>query len=142
MTAKKTAIQNQDNNPIAVFVRSQIEQGQKVFEKVEAEVTGIVEKIVETAGLDLEKGKNWVENLAEQFEDSREEFEKMLAQRVTEVINRVGLVTRTQIDDLSHRVESLAKKVETLSKQQTTYVKGQVKKAAPKARRSAPVAQA
>ncbi len=142
MTAKKTAIQNQDNNPIAVFVRSQIEQGQKAFEKVEAEVTGIVEKIVETAGLDLEKGKNWVENLAEQFEESREEFEKMLALRVTEVINRVGLVTRTQIDDLSHRVESLAKKVETLSKQQTTYVKGQVKKAAPKARRAAPVAQA
>ena len=128
--SKKTAVQKQDNNPVAVFLRSQIEQGQKVFEKVEEEVTGLVQKIVDVAGLDLEKGKNWVESLADQFEDSREEFEKQLSVRVTEVINKVGLVTRTQIDELSHRVELLAKRVETLSKQQANTVKGQVKKVA------------
>lgn len=133
---KKTAIQNQDNNPVAVFIRSQIEQGQKVFEKVEEEVSGLVNKIVEVAGLDLEKGKTWVENLAEQFEENREEFEKQLSSRVTEVINKVGLATRSQIDELAHRVETLAKRVETLTKQQTATVRGQVKKAAPKAVRS------
>ena len=138
---KKTAVQKQDNNPVAVFLRSQIEQGKKVFEKVEEDVSGLVQKIVDVAGLDLEKGKHWVESLADQFEDSREEFEKQLSVRVTEVINKVGLVTRTQIDELSHRVELLAKRVETLSKQQASTVKGQVKKVAPKAARR-PVAQA
>lgn len=135
---KKQAVQTPDNNPIAVFVRSQIEQGQKVLEKVETEVTQVVNKILEVSGLDLEKGKNWVENLAEQFEASREEFEKQLSVRVTEVINKVGLATRSQIDDLAKRVESLAKRVETVTRDGARPAPRA--KAAPKARR--PVAQA
>lgn len=135
---KKQAVQTPDNNPIAVFVRSQIEQGQKVLEKVETEVTQVVNKILEVSGLDLEKGKNWVENLAEQFEASREEFEKQLSVRVTEVINKVGLATRSQIDDLAKRVESLAKRVETVTRDSARPAPRA--KAAPKARR--PVAQA
>ncbi|MCW5829128.1 MAG: phasin family protein [Deltaproteobacteria bacterium] len=135
---KKQAVQTPDNNPIAVFVRSQIEQGQKVLEKVETEVTQVVNKILEVSGLDLEKGKNWVENLAEQFEASREEFEKQLSVRVTEVINKVGLATRSQIDDLAKRLESLAKRVETVTRDSARPAPRA--KAAPKARR--PVAQA
>ncbi len=136
---KKAEIEKTENNPVILFVRNQVEQGQETIEKLRTQVTGLLEKVAETANLDLDAAKTWVERLTKEFASSRADFEKKLSATVTEAINRVGLATRQQIDELAHRVEMLSKRVETASKDRTPPV---VKKNTAKAKKRIAVAQA
>ncbi len=89
------------------FLASAIEEGTETF--------GRVLKLLEEGSQSPLAPRQILEGVFEQVRLGCEEAEELIAQKVAEVVERLGLPTSQQIQDLADRVERLAGRVETFS---------------------------
>jgi polyhydroxyalkanoate synthesis regulator phasin len=65
----------------------------------------------EEAKLAEEEGKKFVEDVLKQTEDARKNAEEQVTKFTKTALDKMGLHTRTEYDDLKRRVEDLEKKL-------------------------------
>ena len=107
-------------------IRSEVETRVKgIRGEVESRVDGIRDDVEDRLEPMLKQGKS-VEKRASQNWDRMESF---FEERVSNVMSRLGMPTRDDIDSLSRRVQSLSRKVTELEKSTSSAVT-EVKKAA------------
>ncbi len=90
------------------FVKSALEEG--------SETLGKMMKLFEGGTGSAHLPRQLFDNLMEQMRLSYDEVEKLIAEKVAEVLDRLGwMPTDQQIKDLSDRVDSLTSKLEAFS---------------------------
>lgn len=89
------------------FAKTRFEKAQEAFRRVEDEVRRLIEESTER----LEPGRERFEALLDRVRETREDFEDQVSDRITAVVNTLGLPTAAQLDELSERVDRLARKI-------------------------------
>ncbi len=89
------------------LVKSTIEEGAETFSKVI--------KLFEDSPHAPQIPRQFLDTLTEQMRQNYEEMETLVAEKVAEVVDRLGLPTNQQIQDLNDRVENLVRKLESFS---------------------------
>ena len=92
------------------------EEGGKLFENLVKEGERFEERTKKVADDTVEDVKGKVEEVKDKAIDTWDKLEKVLEDRVARILNRLGVPTRKDIEDLSRRVEALNETVKKLTK--------------------------
>lgn len=72
-------------------------------EKIEA----WAEKFVEDTKMDAEEGRKFVKQVVEKSKETREELSNFIDQKINEAIDKFGVSTKKDIDELKARIKDL-----------------------------------
>ena len=92
------------------------EEGGKLFENLVKEGERFEERTKKVADDTVEDVKDKVEEVKDKAIDTWDKLEEVLEDRVARILNRLGVPTRKDIEDLSRRVEALNETVKKLTK--------------------------
>ena len=92
------------------------EEGGKLFENLVKEGERFEERTKKVADDTVEDVKGKVEEVKDKAIDTWDKLEEALEDRVARILNRLGVPTRKDIEDLSRRVEALNETVKKLTK--------------------------
>lgn len=92
------------------------EEGGKLFEGLVKEGERLQEQTRKIADDTVEDVKDKVEEVKEKAVDTLDKLEEMLEDQVAHILNRLGVPTSKDIEDLSKRVEALNESVRKLTK--------------------------
>ena len=92
------------------------EEGGKLFEGLVKEGERLQEHTRKIADDTVEDVKDKVEEVKEKAIDTLDKLEEMLEDQVAHILNRLGVPTSKDIEDLSKRVEALNESVRKLTK--------------------------
>ncbi len=85
--------------------------------KAEKEVNVIVGRLVERGKLTQAEGQRIYTDLSNRFRTGRDELEKRLETGSRKALDRLNIPSKTEVDQLSSRINNLSRKVATLKKQ-------------------------
>ena len=91
------------------------EEGGKLFEGLVKEGERLQEHTRKMADDTVEDVKDKVEEVKEKTVDTLERLEEMLEDQVARILNRLGVPTSKDIEDLARRVEALNESVKKLT---------------------------
>lgn len=104
-------------------------EGTKLFDALVREGEAVQARTAKAADDRVEEVKGKVEEIKVRATDNLDKLEQVFEQRVSRVLNSLGVPTHSDIRDLTRQVEELAAQVAELTK-------GEAKKPAPRARTS------
>jgi poly(hydroxyalkanoate) granule-associated protein len=83
------------------------------------EIEDFVDKLVERGEIAEKDGRKLVREVMDRRKKDREKAEDKLGKRIEEVLDRMNIPTKADIETLSDKIANLTKKVEDLKKPQT-----------------------
>jgi poly(hydroxyalkanoate) granule-associated protein len=83
------------------------------------EIGELVDKLVERGEIAEQEGKKLVTEIKEKRKKKTDEAEDMASSRMREMMNKMDIPTKSDIDDLSAKIATLSKKVDELKKTQS-----------------------
>jgi polyhydroxyalkanoate synthesis regulator phasin len=99
------------------FAKKLGEESTETLNKAESEMKSLLGYLVEKGKITQSDGKKILDELSEKARKSREDFEKRLDERTQWLMGYLNIPTKSEVDQLSARVDSLSRKVRTLKKQ-------------------------
>lgn len=82
------------------------------------EMGELVDKLVERGEIAEQEGKKLVNEIKEKRQKKTDEAEDVASTRMREMMDRMDIPTKSDIDDLSAKIATLSKKVDELKKSQ------------------------
>jgi poly(hydroxyalkanoate) granule-associated protein len=82
------------------------------------EMGELVDKLVERGEIAEQEGKKLVNEIKEKRQKTTDEAENVASTRMREMMDRMDIPTKSDIDDLSAKIATLSKKVDELKKAQ------------------------
>ena len=83
------------------------------------EIGELVDKLVERGEIAEQEGKKLVTEIKEKRKKKTDEAEDMASSRITEMMDKMDIPTKSDIEDLSAKIATLSKKVDELKKAQS-----------------------
>lgn len=83
------------------------------------EVGDLVDKLVERGEIAEQEGKKLIHEIKDKRKKKTDEAEDMAATRMREMMDKMDIPTKSDIDDLSAKIATLSKKVDELKKAQS-----------------------
>jgi poly(hydroxyalkanoate) granule-associated protein len=83
------------------------------------EIGELVDKLVERGEIAEQEGKKLVTELKEKRKKKTDEAEDVASTRMREMMDKMDIPTKSDIDDLSAKIATLSKKVDELKKAQS-----------------------
>lgn len=83
------------------------------------EIGELVDKLVERGEIAEQEGKKLVIEIKEKRKKKTDEAEDMASSRITEMMDKMDIPTKSDIEDLSAKIATLSKKVDELKKAQS-----------------------
>lgn len=83
------------------------------------EIGELVDKLVERGEIAEQEGKKLILEIKEKRRKKTDEAEDVASSRMREMMDKMDIPTKSDIDDLSKKIATLSKKVDDLKKAQT-----------------------
>ena len=83
------------------------------------EIGELVDKLVERGEIAEQEGKKLIIEIKEKRRKKTDEAEDVASSRMREMMDKMDIPTKSDIDDLSKKIATLSKKVDDLKKAQT-----------------------
>ena len=83
------------------------------------EIGDLVDKLVERGEIAEQEGKKLVNEIKEKRKTKTDEAEDMASNRMREMMDKMDVPTKSDIEDLSAKIATLSKKVDELKKAQS-----------------------
>jgi poly(hydroxyalkanoate) granule-associated protein len=83
------------------------------------EIGELVDKLVERGEIAEQEGKKLIIEIKEKRRKKTDEAEDIASSRMREMMDKMDIPTKSDIDDLSKKIATLSKKVDDLKKAQT-----------------------
>jgi len=115
-TKVKQPASEKERSPMFEGVRRVLLAGMGVMALTMDEVQDFVDKMVERGELAEKDGKKIVREVMEKRKKKAEEAQVKVTKRVREIMNRMDISTKADIEALSKAVDDLSKKVDELMK--------------------------
>lgn len=100
---------------LGAFAKTQ-EEGEKLFQTLVNEGERVEQRARETAAARIENAKGKVVEFRSQANHQLDRLEALFQERVAQVLNRLGIPTQDDIQELSKRVEALNESITALKK--------------------------
>lgn len=130
-TKKNGSMVNQIQEDVVERSRDIWFAGLGAFATIEEEGSKFFSNLVEKGKEREEKGKKRIDNISKDIEEKRDDFRKewntrmedtlrMLEEKFEGVLDRMGIPTRKEVQELINKVDKLSDRVSTLSKKMET----------------------
>lgn len=115
-------VKEREPNPFTDAARTVLLAGIGAVALAQDEIEYFVDKLVERGELAEKDGRKLVKDLMERrkqrVEEARGEMGDELEKRIEDVLRRLNVPTKRDIDSLSRKITTLSKKVDELTKEQ------------------------
>ncbi len=115
-TEKEKKIKNSDRNPIFEGARKVLLAGIGAVSLAQSEVEDFVHKLVERGEIKEKDGRKLIDELREKQRKQTKKAEKELDKRLDDILARLNIPTRSDIDELNNKIAQLTKKIDELKK--------------------------
>ncbi len=106
-----------EGNPMLAAARKVLLAGIGVVALAQEEVEEFVNRLIERGEIAEKDGRKLVTDVMERRKKQVEEAEEELENRIEEILNRMNVPSKADIDALSRKITTLTKKVDELKKQ-------------------------
>ena len=100
---------------LGAFAKTQ-EEGEKLFQSMVKEGEKVEKRAKETASARVEEAKGKVIEFRGKANEQFDRLEELFQERVAQVLNRLGVPTQEDIQELTKRVEALNESIRALKK--------------------------
>ena len=114
----ETTPELEERNPLYEAVRKVLLAGIGAVALAQEEVEDLVNKLVERGELAEKDGKNLVREIMSKRQKGQEKVEDEYTKRVEDILERMNVPTKSDIDALGKKITALSKKVDELKKSQ------------------------
>ena len=114
----ETTPEPEERNPLYEAVRKVLLAGIGAVALAQEEVEDLVNKLVERGELAEKDGKNLVREIMSKRQKGQEKVEDEYTKRVEDILERMNVPTKSDIDALGKKITALSKKVDELKKSQ------------------------
>jgi poly(hydroxyalkanoate) granule-associated protein len=108
----------QERNPLLEAARKVLLAGIGAVALAQEEIEDFVNKLVERGEIAEKDGKKLVREVMERRKKETDKAEDEIAKRVEDVLDRMNVPTKSDIEVLSEKISALSKKVDELKKSQ------------------------
>lgn len=108
----------QERNPLLDAARKVLLAGIGAVALAQEEIEDFVNKLVERGEIAEKDGKKLVREVMERRKKETDKAEDEIAKRVEDVLDRMNVPTKSDIEVLSEKITALSKKVDELKKSQ------------------------
>ena len=108
----------QERNPLVEAVRKVLLAGIGAVALAQEEIEDFVNKLVERGEIAEKDGKKLIHEVMERRKKETDKAEDEIAKRVEDVLDRMNVPTKSDIEVLSEKISALSKKVDELKKAQ------------------------
>lgn len=113
----KEKVQNgATNNPVFETARKVLLAGIGAVSLAQSEIEDFVNKLVERGEIREKDGRKLLDELREKQQKQTKKAEKELDKRLDDVLARLNIPTRSDIDALNKKIGALTKKIDELKK--------------------------
>ncbi len=114
--AGEAAADGAERNPLVEAVRKVLLAGIGAVVLAQEEAEDLVNKLVERGQIAEQDGRKILKDVMERRKKTTEKAEDALDKRVEELLDRMNVPTKTDLEALSAKITALTKKVEELKK--------------------------
>jgi poly(hydroxyalkanoate) granule-associated protein len=114
--AVEPAADGADRNPLVEAVRKVLLAGIGAVALAQEEAEDLVNKLVERGQIAEQDGRKLLKDVMERRKKTTEKAEDALDKRVEELLDRMNVPTKTDLEALSAKIAALTQKVEELKK--------------------------
>lgn len=108
--------EQKEMNPMLATVRKILLAGVGAVALAQEEVEDFVNRLIERGEIAEKDGRKLIEDIQERRKKKMEETEGELESQIEEVLHRMNVPTKADIDALSRKITTLTKKVDELKK--------------------------
>jgi polyhydroxyalkanoate synthesis regulator phasin len=83
---------------------------------LQEKLSEFIEELIKKGELSEAQGKKLFEEWTEKAGKTKEDFDKNLSELINKSLEKINLPTRTEVEELSRKVQSLSKKLDKLEK--------------------------
>jgi len=113
----KEKVQNgATNNPIFETARKVLLAGIGAVSLAQSEIEDFVNKLVERGEIREKDGRKLIDELREKQRKQTQKAEKELDKRLDDILARLNIPTRSDIEELNKKIAALTKKIDELKK--------------------------
>jgi polyhydroxyalkanoate synthesis regulator phasin len=110
------AVEEGEQNPLVAMVRKVLLAGMGAVALTQEEVEKIIHKLVERGELAEQDGKRVMREVMERRKKEAKKAEGEMDKRIEELLGRMSVPTKADIDSLSAKITELSKKIDELKK--------------------------
>lgn len=114
--AKEKVQNGATNNPIFETARKVLLAGIGAVSLAQSEIEDFVNKLVERGEIREKDGRKLIDELREKQRKQTQKAEKELDKRLDDILARLNIPTRSDIDELNKKIAALTKKIDELKK--------------------------
>ena len=119
MTEKvKETVEEKENNPFVETVRKVLLASIGVVALAQEEIDEFVNRLIEKGEIAEKDGKRLAKEVLEKRKKHSQKAEKEFNKQVEDVMDRINIPTKDDIETLSKKINDLSKKVDELKKEQ------------------------
>ena len=113
----KDSVEEKDNNPFVETVRKVLLASIGAVALAQEEIDEFVNRLIEKGELAEKDGKRLAKEVFEKRKKHTQKAEKELNKQVEDVMGRINIPTKDDIETLSKKIAELSKKVDQLKKE-------------------------
>lgn len=110
------AMEEGEQNPLVAMVRKVLLAGMGAVALTQEEVEKIIHKLVERGEIAEQDGKRVMREVMERRKKEAKKAESEMDKRIEELLGRMSVPTKADIDSLSAKITELSKKIDELKK--------------------------
>ena len=110
------AVEEGEQNPLVAMVRKVLLAGMGAVALTQEEVEKIIHKLVERGELAEQDGKRVMREVMERRKKEAKKAEGEMDKKIEDLLGRMSVPTKADIDSLSAKITELSKKIDELKK--------------------------
>lgn len=107
---------DKDHNAMLATARKVLLAGIGVVALAQEEIEDFVNRLIERGGIAEKDGRKLISDIVERRKKQVEEAEAEIESKIEEILDRMNVPTKADIDALSRKITALTKKVDELKK--------------------------